>query len=354
MTSLPSEVPNRLRHIAHVVSAYNICLMLEKSLQSALDRGEDIGDNLIFVRIPGYLIHYVPTDRGLKNVVQEISSCIDDSALLNVGKMYYDHYIRAFRANKGRIPTPSNHASRPSFDTIADMVNDTLMEAPQSHADAKKNALIRDEYCCVVTKRYDASSVKRIRELHERVVSDPSADTEATQCAHIFAESTNSGIAPGSAIRDYAATMWAVMQRFGYESLPDELNGSKVHRLENVMTLIAALHTEFDQLGIWFVATNEMNKYRLEAAQPYTLRGYPEYVTFTTPDQDKLPVPSPTYLAIHAACAKVAHLSGAAECIDKLYRDMDDSTTLDPHGASALMLEHAIFELQARGYETTV
>jgi len=49
--------------------------------------------------------------------------------------------------------------------------------------------------------------------------------------------------------------MWAVMQRFGYESLPDELNGSKVHRLENVMTLVAALHTEFDQLNIWFVAT---------------------------------------------------------------------------------------------------
>ena len=28
------------------------------------------------------------------------------------------------QANKGRIPTPSNHASRPSFDTIADMAND--------------------------------------------------------------------------------------------------------------------------------------------------------------------------------------------------------------------------------------
>ena len=97
-----------------------------------------------------------------------------------------------------------------------------------------------------------------------------------------------------------------------------------------------------------------MNKYRLEAAQPYTLRGYLGYVTFTTPDQDKLPVLSPTYLAIHAACAKVAHLSGAAKCIDKLYRDMDDSTTLDPHGTSASMLEHGIFELQACGYKTTV
>jgi hypothetical protein len=36
----------------------------------------------------------VPTDRGLK-AVEEISSCKDDSALVAVGKMYHDHYIRA-------------------------------------------------------------------------------------------------------------------------------------------------------------------------------------------------------------------------------------------------------------------
>jgi len=76
------------------------------------------------------------------------------------------------------------------------------------------------------------------------------------------------------------------------------------------------------------------------------LRGYSKYVTFTTPDPVKLPVPSPAYLAIHAACAKVAYLSGATECIDKFYEDMDGSTTLDPNGASAEMLEHALFELK--------
>jgi len=57
------------------------------------------------------------------------------------------------------------------------------------------------------------------------------------------------------------------------------------------------------------------------------------------------PIPSPTYLAIHAACAKVAHLSGAAECINKFYRDMEDGMILDPNEASAEMLECAIFEL---------
>jgi hypothetical protein len=95
-----------------------------------------------------------------------------------------------------------------------------------------------------------------------------------------------------------------------------------------------------------------MNEYKLEAAQPWILYGHPEFVTFTTPDQDKLPVPSPTYLAIHAACAKVAHLSGAAECIAKLHRDMEECMTLHPDGASASMLEHAIFQLQARGHKT--
>jgi len=92
----------------------------------------------------------------------------------------------------------------------------------------------------------------------------------------------------------------------------------------------------------------KVNTYKLEAIMPEFLNDYPPYVTFTTPDQEKLPVPSPTYLAIHAACTKVAHLSGARECIDKLYRDMEGSLTLAPDGSSALMLEHAISELQAR------
>jgi hypothetical protein len=79
---------------------------------------------------------------------------------------------------------------------------------------------------------------------------------------------------------------------------------------------------------------NTENKYRLEAAEPFFLTRYPEYVTFKTPDPIKFPVPSPSsdYLSIHAACAKVTHLSGAGACVDKFYRDFDDSTTLDTNG----------------------
>ncbi len=49
--------------------------------------------------------------------------------------------------------------------------------------------------------------------------------------------------------------MWAVMSRFGHETLPDDLNGPNVHRLENVMTMAPNVHTLFDQLMIWLTAT---------------------------------------------------------------------------------------------------
>ena len=52
MTSLPPEVPKRLRDIADVVSAYNICLAYEKSLQLAIDNGDDVGNKQIYIRNP--------------------------------------------------------------------------------------------------------------------------------------------------------------------------------------------------------------------------------------------------------------------------------------------------------------
>jgi hypothetical protein len=59
-------------------------------------------------------------------------------------------------------------------------------------------ALFRDQYRCVVTREYDKTSVKHIGELKKRVRSDPSLSMVTTQCTHIFSESTNSKIEPGS------------------------------------------------------------------------------------------------------------------------------------------------------------
>lgn len=62
----------------------------------------------------------------------------------------------------------------------------------------------------------------------------------------------------------------------------------------------------------------------------------PEYVDFETPDPVRLPLPSSTYLRIHAACCKVAHMSGAADYYNML-EDTDHYDPYDPVPAELLM-----------------
>ena len=48
-----------------------------------------------------------------------------------------------------------------------------------------------------------------------------------------------------------------------------------------------------------------------------------QVITFTTPDPINFPLPSPRLLALHAACAKVACLSGAGDYIDIILEEME-------------------------------
>ena len=88
------------------------------------------------------------------------------------------------------------------------------------------------------------------------------------------------------------------------------------------------------------------NTYKLCAAHRFFIDPrWKSTVTFTTPDAVKLPVPSPSYLELHAACCRVANLSGAGEYIDKILRDMEDIQVLSQDGASAEALQYALWPL---------
>lgn len=55
-----------------------------------------------------------------------------------------------------------------------------------------------------------------------------------------------------------------------------------------------------------------------------------------------LPLPNPAYLRIHAACCRVAHLSGAGEYMDKVLEDLEDVRVLSKDGSSAHLLSFAL------------
>jgi hypothetical protein len=55
--------------------------------------------------------------------------------------------------------------------------------------------------------------------------------------------------------------------------------------------------------------------------------GIPDTVSFSSSNLELLPLPDPLLLKLHATCAEVSHLSGAAEYIDKVIDDMNEGTT---------------------------
>ncbi|KAJ2976224.1 hypothetical protein NUW54_g11600 [Trametes sanguinea] len=75
----------------------------------------------------------------------------------------------------------------------------------------------------------------------------------------------------------------------------------------------------------------------------------PEQVTFTfhRPDSDlpDLPVASPQYLRIHAACCQIAYMSGVAEYLERVFPNVDELQGLAHDGASADVLSYALHRL---------
>jgi len=72
----------------------------------------------------------------------------------------------------------------------------------------------------------------------------------------------------------------------------------------------------------------------------YLLEFQTNPITFQT--ESNLPLPNPEYLRIHAVCCRVAHLSGAAEQMDKILEDLEDMQVLSKDGSSAHALSFAL------------
>jgi hypothetical protein len=99
----------------------------------------------------------------------------------------------------------------------------------------------------------------------------PNPRLSLTNASYIFPESINTNLDDENKVSNvstyissylllmfsqmvYAAGIWAVMDRFGQSSFEDELDGVKIHRLSNILTLDVSLHTYFDRLNLWLEA----------------------------------------------------------------------------------------------------
>ncbi|KAA1472924.1 hypothetical protein DENSPDRAFT_839317 [Dentipellis sp. KUC8613] len=321
--------------------AYSQCLVLESKVlddPAAVIPQKGSLPPLVCARLLGQLLLEAPIADGRTNVASEIVRCKDDDELQQLANLYKNHLLRCFYRTKGRTPLPSSHPTAPSFDLKKNEFRALLVETPSSHEAAKAQALERDQYRCMLSKELDVKSFKS-----GLALDDGSSTLVHTQCAHILDRSTNENLKDSAKV-DYAASVHAILDRFGGINSIDELNGAKVHRLQNILTLGTSIHTSFDELDIWLekIPDGSNNSYNVKASNPSFLRSLSARVEFTTPDPVRRPLPDPRYLKLHAACARIAHMSGAAQCIDQILHEEEVTKVLAFDGGSSELLDHIL------------
>lgn len=89
-------------------------------------------------------------------------------------------------------------------------------------------------------------------------------------------------------------------------------------------------------------------RYKVGARENILPPGVPKSITIPAdlqqPEQPKLSysLPNPYYLRIHAACARIAHISGADEYMNAFVRDLEGTHVLANDGSSLPLLETAL------------
>ncbi|KAJ7649727.1 hypothetical protein FB45DRAFT_997026 [Roridomyces roridus] len=349
--------------VAPLLSAYRRVIVAESEAVQRYGRCQDqpkaVKDaaayNVLASRVVGFLfpalwnMRHSLGDTPVNRVATEVVSAKGDTEIYDLGRKYIDHLICSFRRTTMPLRPPSNHPSRPSMNRLEDMLTDAVQGSATDHRSARTRALARDGYHCMLTNAVDADSfdnhgaIKKLR-------SDTGAAVRLVRTCHIFNESILQNIEPDDeyprqAHRQNAGGALEILRMFGLEDVVEHLmtiipgdtaSASGVHDLLNILSLISDLQILFDMLMLALepTADNEPNTYDVVFACPeINTRKYKR-----AGGQLELPLPEPRLLALHAVCVRVAHMSGAAEALDKFDRDVEETSVLAEDGSSAHLL----------------
>jgi len=221
-----------------------------------------------------------------------------------------------------------------------------ITAAPRDHAAAKKAALYRDNYRCMVTGSVDETAYDAMSDAQRQQYDIVDSGLTNTNFCHIFPPSTSRNLnaeVPGDPKSVYSGSVWSIINSFDNIDVLAELDGNKIHSLSNGLTLDLNLHSLFDNLKLWFEKVQGVpNTYNVCTLNPHqsvlASLPHPRQVNFTTTTDMELP--DSRYLKLHAAICRVAHLSGAAGYLEECDREYEERPHVMAYdGSSARMLE---------------
>ncbi|KAL1893962.1 hypothetical protein Sste5346_006103 [Sporothrix stenoceras] len=245
----------------------------------------------------------------------------------------FAHFFLPLKASSAKTPQPTPASlSVPSLSP-----GQTLPASSHRLSTLRRDCLIRDKNRCVVTRKFgNAEALVRFRRDGSDAVDDEGQhlfitgrrDFEYLEVAHILPHSLMS-LDGDSATVTARRNALAILDMFdvGARHL---IEGYNIDRPTNALTLTQGCHREFGMFHMYFEAVRDReappHTYDIQSFLPSVLSQVPETMTRTLPmaEHHNIDVPLPRLLAIHAAVAKVLHMSGAGEHCDSVLRDTEE------------------------------
>ncbi|CUA75448.1 hypothetical protein RSOLAG22IIIB_11740 [Rhizoctonia solani] len=206
MFATPLPPPDgQFEDITVVRSAYERVLSLESQ-------------DSVCIRILGYMLIHAPDESGRLNIAQDINDCATDQDVLELGKSIFKFFAQYLLFIDITISRPSR------VDHFQSQSSSLVISTPATHSEAKNNALIRDNYRCMLTGKIDAITYEQCPRLREQLGNNPPPDVGRTECWHILPQYITSDVHCNQEKQIACPAIFKVLERFGgishFRSMP--------------------------------------------------------------------------------------------------------------------------------------
>ncbi|KAF8449896.1 hypothetical protein BDZ91DRAFT_669441 [Kalaharituber pfeilii] len=271
----------------------------------------------------------IPRD-GQHNLSQEILACSNDELRELASNLITGVLIPLKAAGPTPAVTPS-----PCFGAegnVEEIASELEPITRNEQRWLKASCLERDNYRCVLSGIYDQNAVSKGQIV---LPAGSDMDTGFTQAVHILPFAIGNF---GESERRNIAAVWDALYRC-FPSLRSRLNfeSSRINDTCNALTMLDAFHQAFGSFTLALESTSTENTYKIvryPGCPSWYGRLLPENKRITLQSYSAHKLPSPILLETHAAVAKVLHLTGMGEHIDRVFREREDLRCLAADGST--------------------
>ncbi|KAF9028875.1 hypothetical protein BDZ89DRAFT_743398 [Hymenopellis radicata] len=272
------------------------------------------------------MLNYAPTPAGRRYVAiaLHIAHHKGGDAVVQVAQAWLHHLFLMIESSGSQTPT----------------LDDTTIQIEKAsrvdQRDLRAKLRIREAFRCAITRTFDAKRAKELLKQGKRNEVPPHTPQRRMEAAHIIPFLLNNFKDNKKSTLPDSARTWDMLRSWTSIDIT-RLVGHNINMPANGILMTADDHDAFGRFDFYFdkdAFPDSRNKYKVRMSKDGLLlsNGRAEAdVEFPTLDASGIDPPNPEYLRIHAAFAKVLHLSGAADVMDQVERDTERGIPLHMH-----------------------